>query len=204
MITIVDYGLGNVRAFENIYRRLGIPIQSAKSANELVTATKLILPGVGAFDWAVQRLDDSGMREQLNELVLEKKIPVLGVCVGMQIMARASEEGKKSGLGWIDAEVKGFDASCFYQKMPIPHMGWNKVSVCNNCRLFDGIDDCKYYFLHSYYLEPRDAQVTVGLTSYGKDFTSAIAHENIYATQFHPEKSHQWGIKLLSNFAGIC
>ena len=204
MIAIVDYGLGNIRAFENIYRSLGISASSVKTVEQLSQASKIILPGVGAFDWAIERLKLSGMAETLNDLVIKKKIPVLGVCVGMQIMASSSDEGNLPGLGWIDAEVKRFDIAKFSQKTHVPHMGWNGVSVNAKCQLFSGIDGPQYYFLHSYYVKMNDENDVIGRTNYGIRFASAIKSSNIYATQFHPEKSHQWGITLLKNFAELC
>lgn len=204
MIAIVDYGLGNVEAFANIYRQLGTPFKLVKTASELRSASKIILPGVGAFDWAMRKLDESGCLNELNHLVLEKRIPILGVCVGMQIMARSSDEGALMGLGWIDAKVKRFDGELFDRNMPLPHMGWNAVKIQSNCKLFIGLTSPKYYFLHSYFLEPGNSVHAVGLSTYGIEFPSAVEHDNIYATQFHPEKSHTWGVKLLDNFARYC
>lgn len=204
MIAIVDYGLGNIRAFENIYRSLGMSASPVKTVNQLSQASKIILPGVGAFDWAMENLKLSGMAETLNDLVTKEKIPVLGVCVGMQIMANSSDEGKLPGLGWIDAEVKRFDVTNFKEKIPVPHMGWNNVSVKKQCKLFAGIDKPQYYFLHSYYVKMHNETDIIGLSSYGIQFASAIRSSNIFATQFHPEKSHQWGISLLKNFAELC
>ena len=204
MISIVDYGLGNVRAFENIYKRLGLSLQIVKTASELNRASKIILPGVGAFDWALNRLHESGMTEELNNLVINKKLPVLGVCVGMQIMAHSSDEGKLPGLGWIDGEVKRFDETLLKQKTHLPHMGWNTVRTINSSRLFKGIHNPKYYFLHSYYLKLNDDKKVVGTSNYGIQFASAIESDNIFATQFHPEKGHELGIKLLKNFVDFC
>lgn len=204
MITVVDYGLGNIRAFENIFRALGITVQSARNAEELAKANKIILPGVGAFDWAIQSLHQSGMTTVLNKLVLEERIPVLGVCVGMQIMANSSEEGHLSGLGWIDAEVKKFDISLLNQRPHLPHMGWNDVRPEKSCSLFRDIEDPRYYFLHSYYLKPNNPKDVAAYSTYGVEFASAIASQNIFATQFHPEKSHKWGAQLLKNFEELC
>ena len=190
--------------FSNIYRRLGVPFKLVKTADDLSSVSKIILPGVGSFDWAMTKLKRSGLVNRLNHLVLEKKIPVLGVCVGMHIMANNSDEGKLSGLGWIDANVKRFDVKMFKQKMPLPHMGWNDVATSANCKLFADIDRPKYYFLHSYFIEPSNKACIVGLSNYGIEFASAVARDNIYATQFHPEKSHAWGVKLLKNFASFC
>lgn len=204
MISILDYGVGNVRAFKNIYRRLGVPCRLVTNADELSSASKLILPGVGAFDWALTRLHESGMTKKLNYLVLEKKIPVLGVCVGMQMMANESEEGTLPGLGWIAAKVERFHDGMFNQQTHLPHMGWNHVVIYDDDKLFRNIVSPKYYFLHSYYLKASDTASVIGSSIYGIEFASAIAKDNIYATQFHPEKSHDWGVKLLQNFASYC
>lgn len=203
MITLVDYGLGNVHAFVNIYKRLNIPVAVAKSADELAVAKKIILPGVGAFDWAMTRLNESGMRECLDELVMTGKMPVLGVCVGMQMMARRSDEGVMAGLGWIDAEVKRFDEACFTQKTHLPHMGWNDVITRDTECLLKGIVAPRFYFLHSYYFVPDHPSDVVATTDYYGTFTSAVRSGNVFGTQFHPEKSHQWGIQLLKNFAEL-
>jgi len=204
MISIVDYGAGNVFAFKNIFRRSGIPVQSVNSAESLSRATKIILPGVGSFDWAMRKLHQSGMIETLNDKVKNEKVPVLGVCVGMQIMAHSSEEGELPGLSWIDAQVKRFDTNKILHKTKLPHMGWNKVEIVKSTKLFKGIKDPRYYFLHSFYMETNEPSDILGKTDYGNNFTSAIASDNVYATQFHPEKSHELGIQLLVNFAKLC
>lgn len=201
MITIVDYGLGNIRAFVNIYRRLNIPVEAARSAAELAGASRIILPGVGAFDWAMARLNASGMRDTLDELVLGQGKPVLGVCVGMQMMAGRSEEGTLPGLGWLDAEVRRFEIEAdTNQALRLPHMGWNDVSPASRDGLFQGLEDVRCYFLHSYYLRPLTPEITLATTDYHGAFTSAVRAGNIHGTQFHPEKSHDWGIGLLRNF----
>lgn len=203
MIGIVDYGLGNVRAFENIYRRLNIAVKPVRTADELMEAERLILPGVGAFDWAMSCLSQSGMIEVLNQRVLKDKIPVLGVCVGMQIMGNRSEEGVAEGLGWIDGHVERFSNNSSRSQMHLPHMGWNSVEVGGEFLLFDGLAAPSFYFLHSYFFKTADDQHVLAHTHYGIDFASAINKENIWATQFHPEKSHDWGIRLLRNFSQV-
>lgn len=202
MVTIINYGLGNIQAFANIYKRLNVPIRVATHLDELEGADKLILPGVGSFDWAMQKLEDSGMRSKLDELVLQKKCPVLGVCVGMQMMAKHSEEGKLPGLGWIDAEVKRFDESQFKQKTHLPHMGWNDVSPTEDS-LFKGLDSPRFYFLHSYCIVPANSGQVLATCDYNGSFASAVRFDHIFGVQFHPEKSHQWGIKLLKNFVKL-
>lgn len=204
MIGIVDYGLGNIRAFENIYRHLGINAKPVKTTDDLQAASKIILPGVGAFDWAMERLTASGMLDALNVHVLDKRKPVLGVCVGMQIMARSSEEGRRTGLGWISGKVVRFDETLFNQRTHLPHMGWNDVDVVSECPLFRKLEKPRYYFLHSYHLDLDEDAAIVGYATYGSRFVCAIARGNVFATQFHPEKSHDWGVTLLKNFAEHC
>lgn len=202
MITIVDYGLGNVKAFANIYHRLGIPVTLAQDAATLAQAQRILLPGVGAFDWAMARLNASGMRETLDRLVLQDKRPVTGICVGMQMMARSSDEGREPGLGWIDATVRLFDDARFSGPTHLPHMGWNDVLPTRPDPLLAGLEqDARFYFLHSYYFEAHQAGDVLATCDYGGNFCCAVRHDNVTGVQFHPEKSHQWGIRLLKNFA---
>lgn len=204
MIVIVDYGLGNIQAFANIYKRLDIPATFARSADDLVNATHIVLPGVGAFDWAMERLNGSGMRGALDRLVLEEKRPVLGICVGMQMMARRSDEGTAAGLGWFDADVRRFDESRIQGKTRLPHMGWNDVAPMSEQDLFNDLDGgARFYFLHSYYFAPHDPADVLATADYGDRFACAVRRGNVYGVQFHPEKSHGWGVQLLKNFAGL-
>lgn len=201
-ITLIDYGLGNIHAFANIYRRANIDVEIANTPNQLEKAEKLILPGVGAFDWAMERLDRSGFRDELDNAVLGRKVPVLGVCVGMQMMARSSTEGKLPGLGWIDAEVRRFNEISNHT-MPLPHMGWNDIHAISSDCLFKNMEDPRFYHLHSYCVIPAKAEHVLARAEYGVTFTAAVRNENVFGTQFHPEKSHQWGIDLLRNFAEL-
>ncbi len=198
-VTLVHYGLGNIQAFAHIYQRLNLAVEVATTATQLAAAQHLILPGVGAFDWAIARLNASGMRDALDDAVLVRKVPVLGVCVGMQMMAERSDEGVEPGLGWIKGDVKAFDFHLDTQ-LPLPHMGWNDVDPVSNDCLFAGIEAPKYYFLHSYCIVPTDEADALATADYGNRFVSAVRHDNIFGTQFHPEKSHNWGIDLLRNF----
>jgi imidazole glycerol-phosphate synthase subunit HisH len=202
MIAIVDYGLGNVLAFANVYKRLDIEVAVARSADELREAERIILPGVGAFDHAMQLLDASGMRETLDRRVLEDKVPVLGVCVGMQILAQSSEEGERAGLGWIPGAVRSLRSARGAEQRRMPHMGWNDVAPTRPHSLFRELEqDARFYFLHSFYFDCECAEDAAARSSYGADFACAVSHGNIHGVQFHPEKSHHFGSKLLENFA---
>jgi len=203
MIGIIDYGLGNIRAFANLYKNLNIPIKIVRTEAELEQVDKIILPGVGDFDHAMILLDKSGMRKKLDELVLERKVPVIGICVGMQMLANSSEEGKLPGLGWIDAEVKKFNSSELIN-MPVPHMGWNDVQPVTENPLLTGLEtEAKFYFLHSYYFDCKNKEEAIAVTHYGKQFDSIVNAGNIFGVQCHPEKSHKYGIMLLKNFANL-
>ncbi len=204
MITIIDYGLGNIKAFINLYKRLNVETKVAHSSNEIRDARKIILPGVGAFDYAMSQLNSSGMRDELERQVFLNKVPIMGICVGMQILARRSDEGSLAGLSWIDAEVKLFDSSLIPFKTRLPHMGWNTISPNNSNPLLKGFDvNSRFYFLHSYYMHCRNDQNVIAETEYGKLYASAVNKDNIYGIQFHPEKSHQNGIDLLKNFSNL-
>jgi imidazole glycerol-phosphate synthase subunit HisH len=201
-VTLIDYGVGNIKAFENIYKRLSMEVSIARNPDDIRAAERLVLPGVGAFDWAMTRLNESGMRDALDEKVQIEKTPVIGVCVGMQMMAKSSDEGKMKGLGWIDAHVAKFNPLS-NQQAPLPHMGWNDIVQNEKSLLFSEIVNPRYYFLHSYIVVPRSLGDTLATATYGSTFSAAIHNKNVYGTQFHPEKSHHWGIKLLQNFAEI-
>lgn len=204
MITIIDYGLGNIRAFVNVYERLNIKTKVAHSVQDIKDASKIILPGVGAFDYAMSQLNASGMRDELDKQVLENKVPIVGICVGMQMLAKSSDEGKLPGLGWIDGQVKVFDASLIPYKTQLPHMGWNSINPVNDCNLLTGFSDqSRFYFLHSYYFVCNNKENIISTTEYGITYASAVNKENIYGIQFHPEKSHKNGIQLLQNFANL-
>ena len=204
MITIIDYGLGNIRAFVNLYERLNIKTRIAKNANDLKDACKIILPGVGAFDQAITKLNQSGMRNELDKQVLMNKTPLVGICVGMQILAKSSDEGVMPGLGWIDGVVRKLDDSKIPFKTKLPHMGWNTIKPVKNNSLLNNLDDgSRFYFLHSYYFICNNSDDIISTTEYGINFASAINNYNIFGIQFHPEKSHSNGIRVLQNFSEL-
>jgi glutamine amidotransferase len=185
---------------------LNIAVSFASTAEELFAADRIILPGVGAFDRAMARLRQSGLTEALEEAVIVRGKPILGICVGMQMLASSSDEGILPGLGWIDAVVKrlGHD-SCAQSSAPIlPHMGWNDVNPLKDGGLFRDLGhDARFYFLHSYYFSPRDEHDVLAVTDYHGWYASSVGSSNIFGVQFHPEKSHYWGIQLLKNFSEI-
>lgn len=203
MIGIIDYGVGNIKAFANIYKNLNIPFKIVKDISEFENITKLILPGVGSFDHAMISLQNSGMREKLDELVLEKETPVIGICVGMQMLAKSSEEGALNGLGWIDGIVKKFNKSKI-KNAPLPHMGWNNLKIEKENKIFENLEENpRYYFLHSYYFECENKEDVIATSTYGEKFDCMINHKNIYGIQCHPEKSHHNGMQLLKNFGEL-
>lgn len=204
MISLVDYGVGNIQAFLNVFKRLNVDAKTVQTADELSGADHVILPGVGHFDHAMDRLEQSGMRGVLDDLVIEKKVPVLGVCVGMQMLGTSSTEGALPGLGWIPGQVKGFTEWAPAASLPLPHMGWNDVKPAPGNRLFAGMeDDARFYFLHSFFFETATPATSAAVANYGADFTCAVNRDNIYGVQFHPEKSHHFGTRLLKNFSEL-
>jgi glutamine amidotransferase len=204
MIGIVNYGSGNIQAIANIYSRLNIETKIITNPSELCEAEKLILPGVGAFDETLKQLIHSGLKEELDNLVLIQKKPILGICVGMQIMAESSEEGTLDGLGWIKGRVKKFDISWFKEKPYLPHMGWNTITPKIEHPILLNLDSEQgFYFVHSYYYECADDSNILATSDYGIEFSSAVYNNNIFGMQFHPEKSHSNGIQLLENFTKL-
>ena len=205
MIGVINYGSGNIKAILNVYNRLNIDAFIANTPEDIRKADKIILPGVGAFDATMEKLVCSGLIDTLNECVMKYKIPVLGICVGMQVMAKTSEEGVLDGLGWFDAEVKKIDSkSKKGEPVVLPHMGWNSVEQSKTNKLFRGIDtETGFYFIHSYHVVCKKEEEILAKTNYVNGITSAISRDNIFATQFHPEKSHKNGIQLFKNFSEL-
>jgi glutamine amidotransferase len=204
MIGILSYGLGNIKAFENIYRKNNVPVKIVSQAADLSGVERLILPGVGAFDHAMERFNESGLRSAVEEMVLVHKMPVIGICVGMQMLANGSDEGQLPGLGWVPGYVKKFDESTIPYDTHLPHMGWNDVSAHDETSLFAEMQEpLKYYFLHSYYFDNENQEQALATAEYGIRFTCAVQNRNVYGVQFHPEKSHYCGIQLLLNFSKL-
>ena len=201
MIAIVDYGVGNLGSIYNMFKRVGLPAEIVGDADSLARAEKILLPGVGAFDHAMRCLFESGLRELLDHKALVERVPVLGICLGMQIMTRGSEEGVLPGLGWVDADVRRFPSN---KNLKVPHMGWNEVQQAKTTPLtIDMPVDARFYFVHSYRVQmDRDAD-TLLRCNYGVDFDAAFAVRNLYGAQFHPEKSHRFGMQLFKNFGAI-
>lgn len=201
MIVIVDYGMGNLASIKNMLKKIGVNSEITASPEKIEAAAKIILPGVGAFDNAMKNIEELGLYDILNQKVLVHKTPVLGICLGMQILMNKSEEGAKQGLGWIQGEVKRFDFRSMSSLLKVPHMGWNIVYPKDSNHLFKGLIRLpKFYFVHSYYVTCHAAEHVLATTSYGIEFASAVHKENIFGTQFHPEKSHKYGMLLLKNF----
>ncbi|MFS2047731.1 imidazole glycerol phosphate synthase subunit HisH [Variovorax sp. Varisp41] len=204
MIGIINYGSGNIGAIANIYKQLKIPHFISADIKELSGAERYILPGVGAFDSTMRHLKSSGLLSMLDYEVLQQKKPILGVCVGMQILAESSEEGEEKGLGWIKGKVCRFDPQTISTQLKLPHMGWNTLTHVEPHPLLSGIDPVLgFYFLHNYYYRTLYPSDEIASATYGAPFTCAVAHSNIMGVQFHPEKSHANGVAIFRNFSMI-
>jgi glutamine amidotransferase len=204
VITIVDYGVGNLGSIINMLKKAGSKAQASSEPEVLRQAEKLILPGVGAFDAGMQKLNECGLVPLLNHLVLEKKVPVLGLCLGMQLMTRESQEGQLPGLGWIEAETARFKFESDKSYLKIPHMGWNTLNIERPHPLMSGLGaEARFYFVHTYHVICDDPGDVVASTEYGYSFPAVLGRGNIMSAQFHPEKSHKFGMRLLKNFAEL-
>ncbi|WP_345970035.1 MULTISPECIES: imidazole glycerol phosphate synthase subunit HisH [Sulfurimonas] len=201
MTTIVDYGMGNLGSVKNMLKKIGEGAVVSSDARAINEATKIILPGVGAFDNAMINLQQLDLIAAIKQKVLEDKTPILGICLGMQLLTNGSEEGKCEGFGFIEGSAKRFNFQDHDKKLPVPHMGWNRVHVKKESPLFEGMpDDPRFYFVHSYAVECANRNDILTTTEYGYEFVSCFEHENILGCQFHPEKSHKFGMQLFKNF----
>lgn len=205
MIGLVDYGVGNIQAFLNVFKRLDVNARRITNNYEFDGVTHLVLPGVGHFDHAMQSLNDSGLRMKLEERVLGAGVPLIGICVGMQMLAEGSDEGSLPGLGWVPGRVRAFASNQKSVQLPMPHMGWNILKPKPESKLFSvGFDDQpQFYFLHSFYFDTKDKSDVVATAYYGFDFDAIVSRGHIHGVQCHPEKSHHWGEQLLKNFVKV-
>lgn len=203
MIVIIDYGIGNLASVLNMFKKIGSKdVVISNNKDTIANATKLLLPGVGAFDAGMNNLNASGLVPLLNEKVISKKTPILGICLGMQLLTKKSEEGKEAGLGWIDAETVKFNLDPAL-KLKVPHMGWNYIKVKKENPLIDTQSKNRFYFVHSYYVKCFDESQSLATSNFGNDFTCMVNKENIFGAQFHPEKSLKFGMKILENFSKL-
>jgi len=200
MITIIDYGMGNLGSVANMIKKVGGKSIITSNKDDIKNAKKILLPGVGAFDSAVRNLKKLHLWDLIKEKVLVEKVPIMGICLGMQLLTKGSEEGELDGFGFIDAYAKRFEFE--KEDLKIPHMGWNVVNLQKKSKLFEGMEDQenRFYFVHSFAVECKENKDILTTTHYGYDFVSSFEKENIIGCQFHPEKSHKFGMKLFKNF----
>ncbi len=204
MIVVVDYGVGNLGSIVNMLKKAGAKAVSSSDPDVLQQAEKIILPGIGAFDAGMNKLNEHGLVPLLNYLALEKKVPFLGLCLGLQLMTKNSEEGEAQGLGWLDAVTVRFKYEEGQPHLKVPHMGWNTINIRRGHPIFAGLEpDARFYFVHSYFVKSNNPQEVLAKTDYGGSFDSILGRENILGAQFHPEKSHKFGLQLLKNFAEV-
>jgi len=201
MIAIVDYGMGNLGSIQNMFKYIGVQTKITGDAKLIESADKILLPGVGAFDQAMTRINESGLRDVLDHQALNQKIPILGICLGMQLLTNSSEEGELPGLGWINAKATKIPA---VDGLKVPHMGWNGVTQCWDSALIRDLPtESRFYFVHSYAVQVQNPKNSILKANHGINFDAAIEDGNIYGAQFHPEKSHKFGMQLLKNFARL-
>lgn len=200
MTVIINYGLGNLTSILNMYKRLGLPAKITDEPNAIKMADKLILPGVGHFKKGMDNLIKTGLKEVLDTLVLQDKKPILGICLGAQLMTMHSEEGNVDGLQWLPARTVRFDTEKM-NGLKVPHMGWSDIQVQDQNPLWQGLpQDPRFYHVHTYHFVFDESNQVSATAKYGYEFACAFQHENIYGVQFHPEKSHKYGMKILQNF----
>ena len=205
MITIVDYGLGNLGSVKNMLSKIGVDARVSSDPGAILDSTKLILPGVGSFDTGMQKIRESALREPLDRMALEEQIPVLGICLGAQLMTKKSEEGDEPGLGWFNAETVKFNHSAVEGRWPLPNIGWRDVDNCNNSPLLRSRDDSspRFYFVHSYVMTTEVQSIVSMTTTYGYRYVCGLQDKNLFCVQFHPEKSHSFGFNLFRNFVEL-
>ncbi len=202
MIVVVNYRLNNIGSILAMFRKVGVEAIETSNAEDIRRAEKIVLPGVGSFDFGMRNLHEMGLAPALNEAVLEHRKPILGICLGLQLFTQSSDEGREAGLGWLPARTKRFAFPSSPSAPKIPHIGWNSVNFPRPHPLFAGLDDeARFYFVHSFHLVSEDPDLVIARSEYGYDFDVAMARDNILGVQFHPEKSHRFGLQLLRNFA---
>ena len=200
MLTIVDYGVGNLHSVKNMLKKAGVNSIISNKPDEIANASKLILPGMGAFDNCMEKLDESGLRQIVEQKAMKEKIPVLGICVGLQMFMESSEEGRLPGLGWIKGRTIRFNPEKMQDRQKIPNMGWNEITPKKESRLLQNLEDARFYFAHSFHVQPEEIKDELMTAHYGYEFTVGIEKDNLVGVQFHPEKSHRFGMQLLKNF----
>ena len=201
MIVIIDYGVGNLTSIQNMFKKAGVQSIISGVQSEIEKAGKILLPGMGAFDNCMNKFDRSGLREIIETKVLADKVPVLGICVGLQMLMENSEEGELPGLGWVKGRTVAFDIKQMQQEHKVPNMGWLDITEKKRSALFSDLENARFYFSHSFHVVPADDKDELVTADYGYEFTAGIAKGNILGVQFHPEKSHRFGMQLLKNFA---
>jgi len=204
-IIIINYGIGNLVSVQNMLKKAGSEdVLISNKIEDILRADKLILPGVGHFDFGMKKLKESGLIPHIEEKVLTQRVPILGICLGAQLITQRSDEGNKKGLGWVEAETVAFDRNKLPSRYKIPHMGWNYVKIQKENALFQNMYETpRFYFVHSYHLKINDMKDVWLETKYGYEFCAAFQRDNIYACQFHPEKSHKYGLRLMENFVNL-
>ena len=201
MIVVFDYGVGNLTSIMKMISKSGNSAVISSKKEDLESASKIILPGMGHFDNCMKKFNQSGMRDLITRRVFEEKLPLLGICVGLQMFFDSSEEGSEKGLGWVRGKVVRFDEKKFDNRLTIPNMGWLDVTPVRKSDVLEGLEGARFYFAHSYHVETENMDSDLISANYGYTFTAGVEQDNLVGVQFHPEKSHRFGMKLLQNFA---
>jgi len=201
MIVIVDYGVGNLTSIQNMFKKAGVEAVISSRVDDVMNASKLMLPGMGHFDNCMQKFNGSGLRPVAEKMIFDKKVPVLGICVGLQMFMRSSEEGREAGLGWIEGETIRFRQEQLLPGQKIPNLGWLDVQESKPSSLLTGLNDARFYFAHTFHVVPADNTDDLLHATYVYSFSAGVERNNIMGVQFHPEKSHRFGMQLLKNFA---